>query len=277
MIAKRGKKRLARILQTVVLILGSMAMMFPFLWMVSTAFKPPPEIISYPPKLIPHMPTLEHFNELFSKLKFGRFFLNSAYIAILVTLSALFTSSLVGYVFAKFEFRGRNAIFLLILSSMMIPFPVVMIPLYLLMAKLKLVDTHVAVMLPSIYSTFGIFLMRQFIRTIPSQLIEAARIDGCSEFKIFWSIILPLCKPALAVLGVFTFMWNWDSFVWPLIVLQSEDKFTLPVGLAVFSQRWWTNYGLVMAGALVSVVPILIIFVIFQKHFVRGIVMTGFK
>ncbi len=256
---------------------GSIIMLFPFIWMVSTSFKTPPQVISYPPTLIPRPPTLEYYNQIFTKLNFGRFFLNSAYISTIITASVLLTSSFVGYVFAKFDFWGKEFIFIMILSTMMIPFAVTMIPLYLIMSKLGWVDSHLALIIPGLYSTFGIFLMRQFMSTVPNELREAAIVDGCGEFRTFWSIILPQCKPALAALGIFTFMWNWDNFLWPLIVLNSENNFTLPVGLSMFSRQWWTNYGLVMAGATVSVIPILIVFFIFQRHFIEGIVLTGLK
>ena len=256
---------------------GSIIMLFPFIWMVSTSFKTPPQVISYPPTLIPRPPTLEYYNQIFTKLNFGRFFLNSAYISTIITASVLLTSSFVGYVFAKFDFWGKEFIFIMILSTMMIPFAVTMIPLYLIMSKLGWVDSHLALIIPGLYSTFGIFLMRQFMSTVPNELREAAIVDGCGEFRTFWSIILPQCKPALAALGIFTFMWNWDNFLWPLIVLNSENNFTLPVGLSMFSQQWWTNYGLVMAGATISVIPILIVFFIFQRHFIEGIVLTGLK
>ncbi|HPC78131.1 MAG TPA: carbohydrate ABC transporter permease, partial [bacterium] len=187
------------------------------------------------------------------------------------------TSSFVGYVFAKFNFWGKEVIFMMILSTMMIPFAVTMIPLYLIISKLGWINSHLALIIPGLYSTFGIFLMRQFMSSIPNELREAAIVDGCGEFRTFWSIILPQCKPVLAALGIFTFMWNWDNFLWPLIVLNNEDKFTLPVGLSMFSQQWWTNYGLVMAGATISVIPVLIVFFIFQKQFIQGIVLTGLK
>lgn len=259
------------------LTIGSVVMLVPFIWMVSTAFKIPSQIISYPPTFIPRPPTLGYFIRIFTEMKFLRFFLNSGYIVTLVTLVTLFTSSFVGYVFAKFRFWGRDIIFLGILSTMMVPFSVTMIPMFLLMTRLGWVDTHLPLIIPLFFSTFGIFLMRQFIHTIPNELREAAVIDGCSEFRIFLTIIIPLCKPALAALAIFTFMWNWDSFLWPLIVLQRENLFTLPVGLAMFSQRWWINYGLVMAGATVTVVPVLLVFLLMQKHFVRGITLTGLK
>jgi len=256
---------------------GSIIMIFPFVWMISTSFKIPSQIISYPPTLIPKPPTIQYYRRIFTELKFTRFFMNSGYISTIVTVTALLTSSFVGYVFAKFNFWGKEFIFIMILSTMMIPFAVTMIPLYLIISKLGWVNSHLALIIPGLYSTFGIFLMRQFMSTIPNELREAAIVDGCNEFRTFWSIILPQCKPALAALGIFTFMWNWDNFLWPLIILNSEEKFTLPVGLAMFSNQWWTDYGLVMAGATVTVIPVLIVFLIFQRQFIQGIVLTGLK
>jgi len=245
--------------------------------MISTSFKVPSQIISYPPSLIPRPPTLRYYSRIFTELSFGTFFLNSGYISALTTLSTLFTSSLVGYVFAKFEFPGRNVIFLMILSTMMIPFAVTIIPLFLVIARIGWVDSHLALIIPGLYNAFGIFLMRQFTLGIPNELREAAIMDGCSEFRTYWSIILPQCKSALAALGIFTFMASWNDFLWPLIVLQSYKKFTLSVGLAMFSQQWWTNYGLSMAGATIAVIPVLIVFLIFQRQFIHGIVLTGLK
>lgn len=275
----RNNKRIdfIKLLSIIFLSIGSIIMIFPFLWMLSTSFKISSQIISYPPTLIPRPPILDYYKQIFTKLKFGRFFLNSGYISTIVTLSTLLTSSFIGYVFAKFNFLGKEFIFIMILSTMMIPFAVTMIPLYLIISRLGWVNSHLALIIPGLYSTFGIFLMRQFMTTIPNELREAAIVDGCNEFRTFWSIILPQCKPALAALGIFTFMWNWDSFLWPLIVLTSEERFTLPVGLAMFSNQWWTDYGLVMAGATVTVIPILIVFLIFQRHFIQGIVLTGLK
>jgi multiple sugar transport system permease protein len=274
---KRKRINYSKLITILLFSAGSIIMMFPFVWMVSTSFKIPSQIISYPPTLIPKPPTIQYYRRIFTELKFTRFFMNSGYISTIVTVTALLTSSFVGYVFAKFNFWGKEFIFIMILSTMMIPFAVTMIPLYLIISKLGWINSHLALIIPGLYSTFGIFLMRQFMSTIPNELREAAIVDGCNEFRTFWSIILPQCKPALAALGIFTFMWNWDNFLWPLIILNSEEKFTLPVGLAMFSNQWWTDYGLVMAGATVTVIPVLIVFLIFQRQFIQGIVLTGLK
>jgi multiple sugar transport system permease protein len=211
------------------------------------------------------------------ELQFGRFFFNSLYIAVAVTLAVLFTSSIVGYVFEKFQFKYRNAIFLGLLSTMMVPGAVTMIPLYLLLGKVRLVNTHLAIILPALGNVFGIFLMRQAMQSIPNEFIEAGRIDGASEFWIFWKLILPQAKATLSALAIFTFMGQWNSFLWPLIVLSSQDQYTLPLGLRMFQGQYWSDMGLVMTGATISVIPILIVFLSMQKTFVRGVTLTGLK
>ena len=274
---KRIAQDKSKFIATIILVLGSVIMVFPLIWMISTAFKIPSQIISYPPNIIPKPPTLQHFNRILEVPYFVRSFLNSAYIASLVATVSVFTSTFVGYVFAKFRFFGRNVIFIMILSTMMIPFPVTMIPLFLVISTLGFGNSHAALIVPSLYTTFGIFLMRQFMSTVPNELREAAIIEGCNEFRAFRSIILPQCIPAISALLIFQFMWHWESFVWPLIVIQSTAKFTLPVFLATFSNEWWTDYGMVMAGATITVFPILIVFFFFQKQIIHGMALTGLK
>lgn len=259
------------------LIGGSIAMILPFYWSIITSFKLPAEVIAYPPTWIPKEPTLRNYSKLFEKLPVMRLYFNSLFLSITITVLVLFTSSLIGYVFAKFYFPGRNIIFIMILGTMMIPFYVTMIPLYILMVRLKWVDTYQAIVAPAIYSSFGIFLMRQWMHSIPNDILDAARIDGCREFGIFRKIILPLSKPALSALGIFQFIWSWNNFLWPLIILNTQELWTLPVGLATFQGQWWTDYALTMAGAAVSVVPLIIAFILLQKRITKGIVLTGMK
>ncbi len=262
----------------IIVALFTIVMAGPFLWMVSTAFKPGPETIAYPPTWIPNQPTLQNFPEALSYAPFARFFLNSIIQGTSVTLSVLFFSSLTGYAFAKFNFKGRDILFILILSTMMIPFQVTMIPLYFMMKYLNLIDNLAALIIPGLISAFGIFLMRQFIQTIPTDLIDAARIDGCPEFGIYWRIILPLCKPPLATLSIFTFMANWDSFMWPLVVIDTLSKRTVPLGLALYSNQFGiTKTNLLMAATLVCSLPVIILFVSMQKYFIKGITLTGLK
>jgi len=273
----RAKEKALRILNWVILLIGAVFMVVPFYWMVTTSFKYPSEVIAYPPVWIPTRVTLESYAKIFTEMNFLRYFFNSAYISITVTAIVILTSAYVGYVFAKFDFWGKNVIFLCILATMMVPFPVTMIPMYLVMGRIGWVGSHKSLIIPALYSTFGIFMMRQFMHSIPNELREAAKIDGCGEFRIFWTIILPLTKSGLAALTIFTFMWNWDSFLWPLIVLNSDNAFTLPVGLAMFANQFWTDYALVLAGSTVTVAPVLIVFFLMQKRFIEGITLSGMK
>jgi len=252
-------------------------MILPFYWSIITSFKFPAEVICYPPTWIPKEPTLRNYSKLFEKLPVVKLYFNSLFLSITITVLVLFTSSLIGYVFAKFYFPGRNIIFIMILSTMMIPFYITMIPLYILMVHLKWVDTYQAIVAPAICNTFGIFLMRQWMHSIPNDIVDAARIDGCPEFNIFWKIILPLSKPGLSALGIFQFIFHWNNFLWPLIILDTQELWTLPVGLATFQGVWWTDYALTMAGAVVSVVPLIIAFILLQKRITKGIVLTGMK
>lgn len=273
----RTKEKVLRILNWVILLIGAVFMIVPFYWMVTTSFKYSSEVIAYPPVWIPTRITLAHYEKIFTEMNFLRYFFNSAYISITVTAIVILTSAYVGYVFAKFDFWGKNVIFLGILSTMMVPFPVTMIPMYLFMSRIGWVGSHKSIIIPALYSTFGIFMMRQFMHSIPNELREAAKIDGCGEFRIFWTIILPLTKSGLAALTIFTFMWNWDNFLWPLIVLNNDNAFTLPVGLAMFANQFWTDYALVLAGSTVTVAPVLIVFFLMQKRFIEGITLSGLK
>ena len=272
----KAEKLWSLLLHTIVII-GTVIVLGPFVWMVSTSFKPPGQVISFPPTLIPRPPSLQHYKRIFTEMNFGLFFFNSIYISIVTTVSSVLTSAFVGYVFAKFKFWGRNVLFLAILATLMIPFPLLMIPLFFMMTILHLNDTHLAIILPYIYRTFGIFLVRQYAHTIPNEIIDSARVDGASEFRIFTSIILPLFRPILSALTIFLFMMNWENFVWPLIIIQDGSKYTLPLGLAMFSLQWFTQYGPIMAGAVITIIPILIIFLFMQKHFVKGVVLSGLK
>lgn len=271
------RSRLLGIIKWIILIAGGITMVFPFYWMIITSVKIQSEVMKIPPVLFPTKITFERYGRVIGELQFGRFFFNSLYIAVTVTLAVLFTSSIVGYVFAKFQFKYRNAIFLGLLSTMMVPGAVTMIPLYLLLGKVGLVNTHLAIILPAVGNVFGIFLMRQAMESIPNEFIEAGRIDGASEFSIYWKLILPQTKATLSALAIFTFMGQWNSFLWPLIVLSSQDQYTLPLGLRMFQGQYWSDMGLVMTGATISVIPILIVFLCMQKTFVRGVTLTGLK
>lgn len=263
----------------VVLTLGIVVTLFPFLWMVLTSLKGFQELFSL--GFFPQEPTLSNYQQVLTQTKFLQWFGNSLLIASITTVSVLFFDSLVGYTLAKFEFPGKNLIFLLILSTLMIPTEMLVIPWFVGVSGLHLSSSvpgaYFAIMFPGIMSAFGVFLMRQFFESLPTDLIEAARIDGMGEFGIFWKIAMPLVQPALASLAIFTFLGNWNAFLWPLIVIQKPEFRTLPVGTALFNGEAGTQWGLIMAASSLAVIPVLIVFSIFQKQIIDGIVLTGMK
>ena len=260
-----------------VLILVGSTMIVPFLWMVSTSLKPRPEIERYPPTWVPHEPTVNNYVEAFRVAPFHVFFINSVIVSFAVTASILFFCSLGGYVFAKLKFPGRDVAFLLVLGKIMVPFQLTIIPLYLIITEIGLANSLGALIVPLMIGAFGIFMMRQFIIDIPDDLMDAAFIDGCGAFGIYWRIILPSVVPALATLAIFTFIDTWGQFLWPLIVIKSIDKMTLQIGLALFSNEYFTDYGPLMAATLVSVMPLLIVFAILQRRVIESITLTGLK
>ncbi|MFN8522179.1 MAG: carbohydrate ABC transporter permease [Chloroflexota bacterium] len=255
--------------------IGSLTMIFPFLWMVSTSFKSDPEVFVYPPVLIPEELLWENYLAVLTLLPFGRYLINTTTVAVTVTLLELVTSSLAAFAFARLHFPGRDKLFLLYLGTLMIPGQVTIIPNFLLMSWLGWVDTYLALIIPAAFSAFGTFLLRQFFLSIPPELEQAARIDGCSYFGIYRHIILPLSGPALATLSVFAFMTQWNAFLWPLIVTNRETMRTLTVGLRYFGDEQATQFNYLMAGTVMSLIPILIVFACLQRYFVRGIAMTG--
>ena len=259
------------------LVLGLIFALAPFLWMLSTSLKSSGSIFSYPPQWIPEAPTLGWYRQLFKEINFFLHFKNSLLISIGTTIFNLFFCSLAAYAFAKLRFMGRDTIFSLFVAMLMVPGQLTMIPVFMLLKQLHLLNTYWGLILPASVSIFGIFLIRQFIMTLPNDLIEAARIDGCSEFRIYWNIILPLCKPVLATLGIFTFMGSWNDFLFPLIIMIGEEHYTLPIALANLNGQHATQFGLLMAGAVIVVLPIIFIFVLAQKYVIRGIATTGLK
>ena len=271
------RERLMRAVLWGCLGLGSIAMVLPFYWMVLTSLKSKSEIVRIPPSFFPESLTLANYAEAWDRLEFPILLRNSVFLSTAMTALVLLSSAMVGYVFAKIEFPGRNVLFVLILSSMMIPFNVVMIPLFLLIVRLKWANSYWGIIAPGVFSSFGIFLMRQVMGALPDELLDAARIDGAGEFKIFFRVVLPLSSSPLAALGILTFMGQWDSFLWPLIVLTRADLFTLPVGLALFSNRFYTEYGPLLAGSTISVIPILALFLSAQSFFMESIALQGMK
>ena len=259
--------------------LGAIFMVAPFYWTIVTSLKSREEVMLFPPTFWPMKPTLEHWIGL-TKLRIGSFaifFRNSAFVSFTVTALILLTSALCGYVFAKHHFRGRDALFVGILCMLMIPFNISIIPLYAMMVDLKWTNSYWPLIIPSLYSPFGIFLMRQFIQTIPDELIDAARIDGASEFGIFFRVIIPLSTAALGALAIFTFIGQWDDFLWPLVIIDEPRLYTLPLALSQFRGRTTTDVGGLAAASLVAVVPVLIVYFFAQRRFIEGIAMTGIK
>lgn len=269
------KKRVKHLGLHLLLIAGSVLMLVPFAWMLSTSLKQPGDVFIYPPQWIPQPVRWENYRETVTVMPFGRFYLNSIIQAVAVTALQLLTASLAAFAFARLRFRGRDLLFLLYLATMMIPFPVTMIPNFIIMRYLNWIDTFRALILPPAFSAFSTFLLRQYFMSIPLEMDDAARVDGASSFRIWWQIILPLSGPALATLAIFTFLGQWNSFLWPLIVTNSEEMRTLPVGLAAFQGQYSVQWHLLMAGSVIAVLPILVIYIAGQKWFVRGITLTG--
>jgi multiple sugar transport system permease protein len=249
----------------------------PFFLMLSNAFKTSAEIMRIPPTLIPENPSWSSFRTVLEEAPYERWFVNSLVVSSTITALVLFTCSLAGYIFAKFEFPGRNVIFVVLLMTMMVPFPVLLIPTYLVVNELGLVNSLWALIVPAITSAFGIFLMRQFIAGIPNDLIEAARLDGASEWAIFARIVIPLSRPPMAALGIFTFLAAWNDYLWPLIVINDLEKSTLPLALTFFNSQHAQRYDLVMAAAAMAVIPVIVVFVIFQRQIVNALVLAGLK
>jgi multiple sugar transport system permease protein len=272
----RRRDRVARLVLYVILVAGLLAVVGPFLWMLLSSVKPEGEIRQA--TWLPRTWTLEHYRDLFDRLDFPTFFANSAIVALLVTAGNLVFCSLLGYALAKLPFPGRRAVFLLVLGTLMVPHMVTFVPQFVLVSNMGLTNSYAGLALPFLAGPFGVFLMRQFLLSIPDDLIEAARVDGAGEFRIFWRVVLPLCRPALATLGILTFLASWNNFLWPLVVATTEDKYTLPVALALYSVgQNRIEFGLLLSGAVVLVVPALIVFLVLQRHFLRGIATTGLK
>jgi multiple sugar transport system permease protein len=260
----------------VLLTAGAILTAFPFFWMLTTSVKPLGEARLYPPQVLPTRPTFAAYRHLFNDLDFGRYLINTV-IVVLISFVGLLLTAMAGYGFAKFRFRGRGVMFALVLATMMVPVQVTMIPTYLLLNSVKLTNTLVGIALPGLVSAFGIFLFRQFMLTIPDDLVEAARLDGAGEVRVFAQIVLPLSRPVLAVQAVLTFIAGWNSFLWPLVIANDQDKYTLAVGLSLLNKQLSVNPPLQMAGASLMVVPILIVYAIFSRHVVRGFTMSGLK
>ena len=267
-----------QILLHAVLALGAIVMILPMVWMLSTSFKPPPEIAVWPPHLVPRAPTLVNYTGIFAAAPFGRFCLNSAGLSLAATLSVWATSLVAGAIFAKYRFPGRGLLFMLILATAIVPFESYIVPLYIQLIPIRWINTYQGMLLPYLIMSFGIFLLRQHIASaIPSELLEAARVDGASEWWILFRVIAPLSMSALGAVGIFAFTQTWAAFIWPLLIANNQLLFNMEVGLTAFQFRYSSDYGKLMAGSVISVLPMLAIFLLLRRRIIESVALTGLK
>jgi multiple sugar transport system permease protein len=278
LLAIKVRYYIGRTLIYILLITVGITMLLPFLWMISTSLKAPGDIFILPPKWIPNPPQWNNYVRLFEVLPFGRFLLNSLKISSLATLGALLSCSMAAFAFARLNFPGKNLLFAIIMATMMIPFHVTLIPLFALFRQLDWLGTHRPLIVPYFFGTaFGIFLIRQFFLTIPNELMDAARMDGCTFIQVYYKIFLPLSKPALATLGIFTFLGSWNNLIGPLVYLNEVPSMTVTLGMTLLTTQSGGRWELIQAGAVISVMPMIIIFLLGQEHFIQGITRTGMK
>jgi multiple sugar transport system permease protein len=274
---KIPKIRVRRVLLVVILLVLSYLFLFPFFWMLSSSLKTEKDMFLFPIKWIPKKILWENYYNAWTKAKFNVFYLNSIKVSLIVTFGQVVTSIMAAYAFAKIAFKGKNVIFLIYIGTMMIPFQVLMIPQFLLFRVLNIYDTHWALILPAMFSAFGTFMLRQYFLGIPLELSEAARIDGCSEFRIMTNVIVPLSMPAILSLSIFILRWTWNDYLAPLIYINKQSLKTIPLGLAQFSGEYETAYTMIMAAAIIAVLPMVIAYLSAQKSFIKGIAMSGVK
>jgi multiple sugar transport system permease protein len=274
---RRTPPRIGRVVLYIVLITTSALVVFPVVWDFFTSFKPAEEITALDTALLPHRWTLEHYRKLGGAAPFPRFFLNSVILSTVSTLAVVIGSTAAGFVFAKYQFKGKEFLFFLVIATLLVPKEAYIVPQYFMMVPLKWINTYQGIIFPFIISSTMIFLMRQNIAGIPDELIDAARIDGATEALVFGRIIVPLSKSAVAAVAIINWVYTWDAFFWPLIVASSDKKFPIQVGVMYFMRRYSTDYGAVMAGTFVSLLPVLIVFAIFRRQIIQGVTMTGMK
>ncbi len=270
-------KSLSKVLLLGLAIMIAVVTLTPAFWMVSASFMATGEASTFPPKLLPSQPTWEHYVTLFTRLQLFRYLINSLILSVSITLISLFFNSMAGYAFAKYRFPGKDRLFRFLVAEMVIPAQVTTLPLFLMLNKMGLINTYFGVMVAGMATIYGIFLVRQFALSIPDSFIEAARMDGSSDFRIYWSVILPLCRPILVTLALFTFMGTWNDFLWPLIVLTDDSMYTLPVALANLTGEHVQDTELMMAGAVITILPVMAVFIALQKHYISGIMAAGLK
>jgi multiple sugar transport system permease protein len=270
-------RALSRSTKWLLLIVGAVIILLPFAWMLGTSFKPESDVFGYPLRIQPTHPTLSNYSAIWKQLPFARLVLNSVIFAGGVTVVSVFFDSLAAYALARLRFPGRNIAFYLVLATLMVPFQVTLVPLFQLVFDLHWLNTYQGLIVPRATSAFGIFLLRQFFMSIPRELDEAARVDGASEWRIYWRVMLPLAKPALATLSIFYFMNNWNDFLWPLVITTGTSHENLPAALTLFSGQYVIEHGVLMAGATISLLPLAVAFVLAQRYFVRGVATTGLR
>ena len=273
----RARRQGTQVVLYALLIVGALIALMPMLWMLSASFMPAGEASTYPPHFIPSRITFSHYADLFTRLNLGRYLFNSALIAVVVTAVSLVINSLAGYAFAKLRFRGRDRAFRILSLGLVLPVQVAMLPLFLLMKNLHLINTYWGVIIPGMASIFGIFLIRQYALSIPDDMLDAARIDGASELRIYWSVVVPGILPILATLAIWTFLATWNDFMWPLIVLSDEAHYTLPVALANLSGEHVQDTELMMAGSVLTVIPVLAVFLFLQRYYIQGVMAGSVK
>jgi multiple sugar transport system permease protein len=275
---RRWRQRIGAVLIHAILIAGAVFMLLPMIWMLATSFKPGSEIIVWPPRLLPQMPTLDNYRGLFAAAPFLQFFGNSVFLSVASTISVVITSAIAGAVFAKYRFPGRGFLFMLVLATAIVPFEAYMIPLYIELVRIHWINTYQAIILPTLVMSFGIFLLRQHVASaIPDELLEAARVDGASEWWTFRRVLVPLSGNAMAAVGIFAFIQAWAAFIWPLLVANTNHLFNLEVGLTAFQFRFSTDYGKLMAGSTLSTLPMLIVFLLLRRRIIENMALTGLK
>ena len=291
MVERRSTRDIKRLAWYICGSLIALCTVYPFLWMIATSFKGTVEIYERPLTLVPEAPTLQNYIDVMQTVPFFLYFRNSLILATAGVLTNVFLGALAGYGFAKLDFRGKKVLFTILLSSMMIPGIVTLVPQFVVLRKFPLfggndifgqggkgmINTFWAIILPGACGTYAVFFMKQFFETLPDELAEAARLDGANEFRIFWQIYLPLIKPAAITLGIMTFQAGWNNFMWPLIVLNDPNKFTIQIGLSLFKTNYQTNYGAMMAGTVIATLPVLIMFIFAQRYYIEGIALSGSK
>ncbi len=272
----QGKKIKNLLIYCILTTLGALYLL-PILWVALSSFKDGAELFRYPPTFLPSVFTIENYIQAFSAGNFGLYFFNSAYVAILSTILTIIINTMAGYAFAKFKFRGSNVLFIFFISTLMLPLEVLMIPIFQVIRVFKMYNTFWGLIIPPAATPAGVFLIRQYFLSVPNDLIEAARIDGASETSIFLTLMIPIAKPAMSVLAIFSFMWRWNDYMWPLLVIRDTEKYTVQLALSNFAGQFTVDWSSMLAMSVVTMIPVLIIFLIFQKQFVKGMVTAGMK